>query len=201
MSCLLPWPRLAAQGCFLRRGALRESVSCEDRLYGGFDAKVMFGRDLHKFVRSVRREGVSRGAFEAKAFPEKRLTRESLYKSAIVAEKPSLPRHTVHVSARGRPYCNGNRCRFLRAPSASAPDALRASARRRPARTAATGCVRRSAERRTPRGKDAASRKLMARMNAASRGATGLPPDACGANGPQTRSRVRWPRGWRRPAS
>ena len=37
--------------------------------------------------------------------------------------------------------------------------------------------------------------------DAASRGVTGLPSDACGANGPQTRSRLRWPRGWRRPAS
>ena len=194
MSCYLPWPRpacrtgLASCAETLCKRAFRAKTGCIENLVQKLCSRALCTSEFARahLGRSLRREPVFREEFATREFVRERNCGGEAFTPPPhrVRFRREAARVAISISAQ-------------RAPPAFGSDALRAHPRVA-ARTCA-GCVRR-AERHTPPRKDAGA-PASSWADAASRGVTGLPSDACGANGPQTRSRVRWPRGWRRPAS
>lgn len=182
MSCFLPWPRpacrtgLASCAETLCKRVFRAKTCCIENLAQKLCSRALCTNEFARanLGRSLRREPVFREEFA---------TREFVRERNCGGEAFTPPPHRV---------------RFGERPPAL-PYPYRLSGRR--LHLDQTLCARiRALPLARPRARTPAS-PASSWADAASRGVTGLPSDACGANGPQTLSRLRWPRGSRRPAS
>ena len=194
MSYSLPWPRpacrtgLASCAETLCKRAFRAKTGCIENLVQKLCSRALCTSEFARahLGRSLRREPVFREEFATREF-----VRERNCGGEAFTPPPHRVRFDERPPALPYPYRLSGRRLHL-------DQTLCARIRALPLARARVACAARNGARsraRTP------ASPASSWADAASRGVTGLPSDACGANGPQTRSRVRWPRGWRRPAS